>query len=83
MNELRNFMFENVYHNIKVKSAEETSRIETVIETLFRYYSDHPDMIVREYPDLADSTDMEELVKDHIAGMTDRYAENTYKEITK
>ena len=83
MNELRSFMFENVYHNIEVKSAEEMSRIETVIGTLFRYYSDHSDLIVREFPDLADTADMEELVKDHIAGMTDRYAENTYKEIMK
>ena len=83
MNKLRSFMFENVYHNIEVKSAEEMSRIETVIGTLFRYYNDHSDLIVREFPDLAGTTDMEELVKDHIAGMTDRYAENTYKEITK
>ncbi|MBE6028651.1 MAG: deoxyguanosinetriphosphate triphosphohydrolase [Clostridiales bacterium] len=83
MNELRSFMFENVYHNIEVKSADDAARIETVIETLYRYYSDHPELIIREFPDLAEHTDMEELVKDHIAGMTDRYAENTYQEIIK
>ena len=83
MNELRSFMFENVYHNIAVKSADEMSRIETIIGTLYEYYTDHPELIVKEFPDLADSMDMQELVKDHIAGMTDRYAAITYKEITK
>ena len=83
MNELRSFMFENVYHNIEVKGADEMARIETVIGTLYEYYSAHPELIVREFQDLADHMDMEELIKDHIAGMTDRYAENTYYEIVK
>ena len=83
MNELRSFMFDNVYHNIEVKSADDAPRIETVIETLYRYYNEHPELIIREFPDLVEHTDMEELVKDHIAGMTDRYAENTYQNIIK
>ena len=83
MNELRSFMFDNVYHNIEVKSADDAARIETVIETLYRYYNEHPELIIREFPDLVEHTDMEELVKDHIAGMTDRYAENTYQNIIK
>ena len=81
MNKLRSYMFENVYHNAVAKSAEDMARIETVIETLFRYYLKEPELILREYPDLADS-DPEELVKDQIAGMTDRYAETKYKEIS-
>ena len=81
MNKLRNYMFENVYHNAAAKSAEDMARIETVIETLFRYYRSNPDLILREYPDLSDS-DPEELIKDQIAGMTDRYAETKYKEIS-
>ena len=32
---------------------------------------------------MKDEYDIEELVKDHVAGMTDRYAINTYEEITK
>ena len=81
MNKLRNYMFENVYHNAAAKSAEDMARIETVIETLFRFYMKEPELILREYPDLADS-DLEELVKDQIAGMTDRYAETKYREIS-
>ena len=83
MNKLRLFMFENVYHNEKVKSAEAMLRIETMIGTLFRYYNDHPEFILQEYPDLSQNTEVEELVKDHIAGMTDRYAENVYQDIIK
>lgn len=81
MNKLRSFMFENVYHNAAAKSAEDMARIEAIITTLFRYYSDNPEWILREYPDLAEISSMEELVKDQIAGMTDRYAETKYKEI--
>ena len=82
MNKLRSYMFENVYHNAAAKSAEDMARIESVIETLFRYYLKEPERILCEYPDLADS-DIEELVKDQIAGMTDRYAETKYKELSK
>ena len=81
MNKLRSFMFEHVYHNAAAKSAEDMARIEAIITTLFRYYSDNPEWILREYPDLAEISSMEELVKDQIAGMTDRYAETKYKEI--
>lgn len=81
MNKLRSFMFENVYHNAAAKSAEDMARIEAIITTLFRYYSDNPEWILREYPDLAETSSVEELVKDQIAGMTDRYAETKYKEI--
>ncbi|MGX8774643.1 MAG: deoxyguanosinetriphosphate triphosphohydrolase [Bacillota bacterium] len=83
MNELRSYMFRNVYHNAGIKSAEEMARIETVIGTLFSYYSDNPEVIMREYPDLFEVSDLQELVKDEIAGMTDRYAENIYEEIVK
>ena len=83
MNKLRAYMFENVYHNEKVKSAEEMERIEEIIGSLFRYYNDNPELIIAEFPDLAGVCSVEELVKDHIAGMTDRYAENTYLSIMK
>ena len=83
MNELRSYMFENVYHNERVKTVEEVVRIETVLGTLFDYYKGNPELIMRAYPDLAADSDLEELVKDEIAGMTDRYAENTYEDIVK
>ncbi len=81
MTKLRSYMFENVYHNDRSKSAEDMVHIETVIKTLFEYYMHHPELIVREYPDLAADTDIEELVKDMIASMTDRYAVNIYRRI--
>ena len=83
MNKLRAYMFENVYHNEKVKSAEDMERIEEIIGSLFRYYNDNPELIIAEFPDLADVCSIEELVKDQIAGMTDRYAENSYLNIMK
>ena len=79
MEYLRDFMFDYVYHNDKVKSAEDMALIENGIGTLFQYYLSNPELIMREYADLAEEYDLEELVKDHIAGMTDRYAKNKYK----
>jgi len=83
MNRLRAFMFEHVYHNQKVKSAEDIAHIEAVITTLFEYYREHPDLIRAEYEDLAEAWPLEDLIKDQIAGMTDRYAENKFREFTK
>lgn len=78
MNRLRKYMFENVY----LKNREDMERIETVIKTLFEYFMEEPGLIIKEYPDLAEDYGIEELVKDQIAGMTDRYARTKYKEIT-
>lgn len=78
---LRTFMFENVYLNSRAKSEEEKS--EYIIKELYKYYLNNMDKLPREYKEDSynlDST-MEDRICDYIAGMTDRYAVNTFKNI--
>lgn len=81
MDELRTFMFENVYLNKNVKKAEDLNKVEEVITSLFKYYLKNPDKLPEELFDMREEFTLEELVKDHVAGMTDRYAVNMYEEI--
>ncbi len=81
MNKLRAYMFEEVYHNEKVKKHEDLHRVEIVISGLYEYYLEHPELLPKEGQKLIDEYGIAEIVKDHIAGMTDRYALNIYNEI--
>ena len=81
MNELRTFMFQNVYHNQKVKKVEDISKVETIVESLYYYYVENPDRLPAELLAMADEFSIEELAKDQVAGMTDRYAKNLYEDL--
>ncbi len=80
MNDLRSFMFRNVYHNPRVKRDEDVQKIDTIIHSLFSYYMENPDRMPGDLRKL-DRGDTEELVKDYIASMTDRYAIHMYEEL--
>ncbi len=81
MNTLRKFMFENVYHSQKVKRVEDLSKVKIIIMSLYQYYIENPQALPKELLTLKDEFGIEELVKDHVAGMTDRYAMNTYDDL--
>ena len=81
MTELRTFMFRNVYHNPRVKRDEDMAQISAIIGSLYDHYMDHPDQLPGMLQELEGKYDHEELVKDCIAGMTDRYAMNLYAEL--
>ena len=80
MSKLREFMFDQVYHNAKVKKDEELEMVRTVIQSLYRYYTAKPEELPAENYALIDDYGVEESVKDYIAGMTDRYAQRDYSE---
>ena len=82
LNELRAYMFRNVYHNSNVKRAEDLSRVRRIITFLYQYFIDDPDALPADLSDMRGEFPIEELVKDHVAGMTDRYAVNLYEELT-
>lgn len=79
MNELRNFMFKNVYR-IPVALAEER-KVRGMINRLFKYYSERPEELPNEYREIAYNEGIENAVCDYIAGMTDRYALKVYQNI--
>jgi dGTPase len=76
MNKLRDFMFVNVYHNSVVKSNEKLDRVRDLIFSLYDYFLEHPQELPAEFARLVSDCGLAEMVKDHIASMTERYAVN-------
>jgi len=74
-------MFENVYYSKKVKNEEEMNKIKHIIESLYEYFCNNFNKLPKEYIEMTSQWEKEEIVKDHIAGMTDRYAISIYTEI--
>jgi len=79
MGELRDYMFDNIYLNDVAKSEENKS--EFLLKQLFEYYLNNFSVLPCYYHSIADKygSTNKELVKDYIAGMTDRYAINQFK----
>lgn len=80
MKNLRKFMFENVYLNPKAKGEED--KAVHMIEQLFEYYMKHPESLPDKFRYALEHTDIsrEQVVCDHIAGMTDSYAVKKFQE---
>ena len=66
---LRQFLFENVYE-VQIAKTE-TERARQVLRSLYHYFMEHPEGLPGEY---AGGDDVERRVVDYIAGMTDNYA---------
>lgn len=81
MNNLRNFMFENVYHSKIVKKDEELDKIKNMIFSLYDYYEQNPNKLPVERREMIEEFGIEEVVKDQIAGMSDRYALNIFMQL--
>ncbi|MGI5901720.1 MAG: deoxyguanosinetriphosphate triphosphohydrolase [Desulfitobacteriia bacterium] len=76
MDELREFMFERVY--LCPELNEERKKGKLIIEILFDYYSNHPEVLPPEFLKWAEG-DLKKAVTDYIAGLTDNYAIRTFK----
>ncbi len=69
---LRKYMFENVYLNDYAKNEEKKSF--NVIKSLFGLFLEKPELIPEGIRAISCSEDNMIVVRDYIAGMTDRYA---------
>jgi dGTPase len=78
MDELRDFMFANVY--LGPRQNGEQSKIDRLLRTLFDHYVSDPGRL----PDDggAPSTELGQRVVDYLAGMTDRYAVRVFEQLT-
>jgi len=76
--ELRKFMFDNVYYGSKSK---EEVKAQKLIKELYCFLKEDVQYINGELKEMVDYVDIDRLVCDYIAGMTDRYAINKFKEI--
>lgn len=78
-NDLRKFMFENIYIGSKAKKEE--SKVQYIIKELYMHFIYNQDDIPDEMKEKLLKDDIHRIVCDYIAGMTDRYALNRYKSI--
>ena len=75
LEELRKYMFENMYLTPTVRG--EFEKAQKILTALFEYVTTHPG----EFLDTGSSEPVERLAIDFIAGMTDRYAMNLYAKL--
>ena len=78
MMELRSFLFDNVYTSEPV--MHEVRKAKHLVEDLFDYFVRHYDEVPQELRDISGGDPLR-AVTDYVAGMTDRYAQNFYKDM--
>lgn len=76
---LHTFLFERVYRNPIAKGEE--SKVYGIIKGLYDYFCNDPQKLSGEYVKILERDGIERAVTDYIAGMTDHYAVETYKDI--
>jgi dGTPase len=79
VDELREFMFSNVYTDSAAK--EDDPKTHFVVQKLFEYFCAHPDELPEEWHENARNDPPERRVADYIAGMTDRYAIQVFERL--
>lgn len=80
---LRKFMFDNVYNSgILEKEREKYGRF---LSIMYGYYLDNfqevPEEFKKNYNSNTENNHCERIVADYLAGMTDRFAKNTYESL--
>lgn len=79
LNEVRAFMFENVYLTPSAKMEEETAF--NMISGMYDYFSKNVDKLPQMYIKLLDSYDLDTVLCDYLSSMTDRYAVYIFENI--
>lgn len=79
--DLRQFMFKNVYFNRLAKSEEK--KAEYIIKELYKFYYSNPEELPIEYQysHILDDSTIEDRICDYIAGMTDRYVIHIFTDL--
>jgi len=77
--ELREFMFKNVYVGSEAKKDE--MKAKNIIRELYKYIKSKPEFLSDEAKKMLQTMDLDRVVCDYIAGMTDRYAIRKFHEI--
>lgn len=78
MMELRAFLFDHVYTSEPV--MREVYKAKHLVEDLFDYFVRHYDQVPQEYQAISGGDPLR-AVTDYVAGMTDRYAKNFFKDM--
>ena len=76
MNELREFMFENVY--LRDETSDQRKECKNIVQTLVEYFMENKNELPKNY--IQSEDDIENSI-DYVAGMTDRFAISTFGKI--
>ena len=76
---LKDFMFESVYTNPVAKGEE--GKAQDMLRQLFEYYRRDPDQLPPDFQTIRVEEGTERAVCDYIAGMTDPFAVERFKEL--
>ena len=76
MNELREFMFENVY--LRDETSDQRKECKNIVQTLVEYFIENKNELPKNY--IQSEDDIENSI-DYVAGMTDRFAISTFEKI--
>lgn len=79
MEALKDFMFKYVYTNPVAKGEE--GKAQDMLYQLFEYFKENPDELPADFQTIRVEEGIDRAVCDYIAGMTDPFAVETYKEI--
>lgn len=79
LDDLRTFMFANVYNNPACKNQEE--KVIETIEKLYHYYVKNTDSLPEEYKVIAKKEGAQRAACDHVASMSDDFALRMYHEL--
>ena len=76
---LKDFMFASVYTNPLAKGEE--GNAQNMLQALFQYYQGNPDELPSDFQTIRLEDGVDRAVCDYIAGMTDPFAVEKYKEL--
>lgn len=79
MVELREFMFQRVYYNPEAKGEEHKG--EDILRQLYRHFTEQPADLPADYMQIAMKEGAERAACDYVAGMTDRFAVDTFADL--
>ncbi|MBI1389182.1 MAG: deoxyguanosinetriphosphate triphosphohydrolase [bacterium] len=75
----RSFLFEHLYRHPQVMRIN--SRCTRIVTHLFEHYVQNPKQMPPSFRERVDSWGVERAAADYISGMTDRYAEEDYRQL--
>ena len=75
-NELRNYMFDNVYYSDQVQF--EKDKVRNIVKMMYKYYKLHSSKLPEFYQKIAKQFDVDRAICDYISGMSDIYITEQY-----
>lgn len=78
-NDMHEFMFDHLYRNPEAKQEE--SKVDGILSRLMEHYTKNPDKLPTEYAVIREREGTERAVCDYVAGMTDNFALEIYREL--